>query len=156
MLRDYGGDELVKKVANEIADVTGATLKFTDFILAFDPGPPAGGRVIRVDGDNLREAVRLVYKWRSKALHGGTPFPSPMCDPPILHGGGFIYFDGAGEGAIAERPLGIAAGMGGAMWDNDETPMLLHVFEHITRGTLLRWWDGSVESKTGVKTRGKD
>jgi hypothetical protein len=128
-LRERGGDDLVAEVAKQISDVTGATLKFTDFILAFDPGPPDGTRLIPVDWTNLREAVRLVYRWRSKALHGGTPFPAPMCHAPIVQ-----------EGAISERPLGLAAGTGGAMWDNEETPMLLHVFEHITRGALLRWW----------------
>jgi hypothetical protein len=131
LLHERGGADLVEEVAKEIADVTGATLKFTEFILAFNPGPPEGKRLIPVDWSNLREAVRLVYRWRSKALHGGTPFPAPMCNAPRVQ-----------DGAISERPFGLAAGTGGAMWDNDETPMLLHVFEHITRGTLLRWWAG--------------
>lgn len=140
MLREAGGEALVEKVADEIANVTGATLKFTEFILAFDPGPPDGQRLIPVDWAKLRKAVKLVYDWRSKALHGGTPFPAPMCDAPIIQGDGPIDFDGAGSGAIAERPFGLAAGTGGAMWKNKETPMLLHVFEHITRGALLSWW----------------
>jgi hypothetical protein len=134
LLHERGGDELVEEVAKRISDVTGATLKFTEFILAFDPGPPGGKRLIPVDWSNLREAVRLVYRWRSKALHGGTPFPAPMCNAPILQ-----------DGAISERPFGLAAGTGGAMWDNEETPMLLHVFEHITRGALLRWWGARPE-----------
>ena len=66
---ERGGEELVKKVAKEIADITGATLKFTEFILAFDPGPPKGERLIPVDWTNLRRAVKLVYAWRSRALH---------------------------------------------------------------------------------------
>lgn len=128
-LRERGHDDLVADVAKQIADVTGATLKFTSFILAFDPGPPGEKRLIPVDWTKLRDAVRLIYRWRSQALHGGTPFPAPMCFPPIVD-----------AGSISERPFGLAAGTGGAMWWNEETPMLLHVFEHITRGALLRWW----------------
>jgi hypothetical protein len=141
ILRRSGGDELVAQVAAELANITGATRKFTEFILEFDPGPPPGDRLIPVDWSKLKKAVRLVYDWRSKALHGGTPFPAPMCDAPIIQGESPFSFAEAKKGAIAERPLGLAAGTGGAMWDNNETPMLLHVFEHITRGALLRWWN---------------
>ncbi len=84
---------------------------------------------------NLRGAVPRIYDWRSAALHGGTPIPAPMCYPPIAH-----------DGAISERPFGDAAGTSTAMWDNDETPMLLHVFEHIARGALLRWWKDATPS----------
>lgn len=141
ILRKSGGDQLVSEVASELANVTGATRKFTEFILAFDPGPPPGDRLIPVDWSRLKKAVQLVYDWRSKALHGGTPFPAPMCDAPIIQGKGPIGYAGANPGAIAERPFGLAAGTGGAMWNNEETPMLLHVFEHITRGVLLGWWN---------------
>lgn len=140
MLRRSGGDELVADVASELASVLGSTRKFTAFILAFDPGPPPGDRMIPVDWTRLKKAVQLVYGWRSKALHGGTPFPAPMCDAPFIQGNGPVAFAEARQGAIAERPFGLAAGTGGAMWDNEETPMLLHVFEHITRGVLLGWW----------------
>ena len=146
MLREQGGDELVRKVALEIADYTGATLKFTEFVAAFDPGPPPDRRMRRlsVDWTSLREATRLVYQWRSKALHGGTPFPFPMCAAPLIQGETWMAFTDEASGAIAERPFGLAAGVDGAMWDNEETPMLLHVFEHITRGALLRWWDSAI------------
>lgn len=140
ILRASGGDKLVAEVAIELANITGATRKFTEFILRFDPGPPPGGRLIPVDWSKLKKAVQRVYDWRSKALHGGTPFPAPMCDAPIIQGSGPIRYEGASTGAIAERPFGHAAGTSDALWDNEETPMLLHVFEHITRGALLRWW----------------
>lgn len=151
MLRAEGGDELVRKVALEIADYTGAGLKFAEFILAFDPGPPSERRLMQlsVDWTKLRDALRLVYQWRSKALHGGTPFPFPMCDAPLIHGESWMGFPQETKGAIAERPLGLAAGTGGAMWDNEETPMLLHVFEHITRGALLRWWEDAARTGGG-------
>ena len=38
-----------------------------------------------------------------------------------------------------EKPLGLAVGFGGSVWQADELPMLLHVFEYITRESLLRW-----------------
>jgi hypothetical protein len=125
MLRAEGGDKLVRKVALEIVDYTGAGLKFADFIMTFDPGPPADRRIIQlsVAWTPLHEAVRLVYQWRSRALHGGTPFPFPMCDAPLIHGEWWMGFPQEAKGAIAERPLGLAAGTGGAMWDNEETPM---------------------------------
>jgi len=155
MLRKSGGDELVAEVAAEVANITGATRKFTDFILAFDPGPPPGDRLIPVDWSKLKKAVQLVYDWRSKALHGGTPFPAPMCDAPIIQGESPIGYAGATKGAIAERPFGLAAGTGSAMWDNKETPMLLHVFEHITRGVLLGWWKRAGSSEgDGRATQG--
>ena len=142
-LREHGGDVLVEGVANELASVTGATRNFREFILKFDTGPPTGKRLIPVDWANLRKAVNVVYDWRSKALHGGTPFPAPMCDPPIIQRKGNLSLDNVHTAKIAERPMGLAAGTGGAMWDNEETPMLLHVFEHITRGALLNWWASS-------------
>jgi hypothetical protein len=142
LLHEEGGDPLVAKVAERIADITGATKTFTDFALTFDPGPPPGHRIkfLAVDWTKLREALRLVYKWRSRALHGGTPIPAPMCFPPIVNGREWAMFKDDPPGAISERPLGLGAGTGEATWSNEETPMLLHVFEHITRGALLRWW----------------
>ncbi len=141
LLRERGGDDLVEDVADQISNVIGATFKFSEFVLAFDPGPPEGERLLPVNWTKLKRAVKLVYGCRSKALHGGSPFPSPMCDAPFVNGDAPIAFGDARKGAISERPFGLAAGTGGAMWKNKETPMLLHVFEHITRGVLLRWWE---------------
>jgi hypothetical protein len=46
------------------------------------------------------------------------------------------------SGAIQEVPDGLnSAGLGG-IWLAKDAPMLLSTFEYITRGALLRWWDG--------------
>jgi hypothetical protein len=145
MLLEAGGQELVKKVAKELADVTGARLKFTEFILAFNPGPPSGQRSGRaMDWSNLRHALRWVYHWRSKALHGGTPFPAPMCEAP------WVKRDGKRIKEIWELPIGYVTYTSGATWSREEIPMLLHVFEHITRGCLLNWWKSLVPSAKGT------
>ncbi len=140
LLRKHGGDNLAEAVADEFAPVIGATRKFRAFILEFDPGPPPGRRLLSVNWPRLKKDLNSIYDWRSKALHGGTPFPAPMCRAPLIRYRGDSRFDNLHTAAVAERPLGHSAGTDGAMWDNDETPMLLHVFEHITRGVLLRWW----------------
>ena len=40
---------------------------------------------------------------------------------------------------LIEKSLGTATGAGDAVWTSDQTPMLLHVFEFITRSALLAW-----------------
>ena len=70
-----------------------------------------------------------IYDWRSRALHDGVPFPAPMCQAPKkLDDGHEEFLDG------------VAASSHGGSWVFEDLPMLLHVFEHIVRGTLLAWW----------------
>jgi hypothetical protein len=64
----------------------------------------------------------------------GTPFPQPMSDGPGL--GGLHH----------ERPSGLAAATNDAAWMREDMPMLLHVFEHITRHAILGWWDSCQET----------
>ena len=137
LLKDSGGDELANHVAEMIADFMGATSKFVDFLLTHKPDPPRGERSsdrICWEDDQLRKYLRIIYGWRSKALHGGVPFPAPMSDPPIE----------IKKGVFSERPVGLAAHTHGATWAARDMPMLLHVFEHIVRGALLQWWNAVV------------
>ena len=134
LLKEHGGDELVEQVAKMIAGFMGATRKFRDFLLAHKPEPPTGARSpdqVPWEDEYLGKSLKIIYRWRSKALHGGIPFPAPMCYPPAE----------VQKGVFSERPLGLAVHTLGATWKAKDTPMLLHVFEHIVRGALLRWWN---------------
>ncbi len=146
VLAACGGEAHVSAVAAKLAHLTGSTRKFLDFIDAFNPGPLAEPRMrqLAVDWSRLRELVAIVYKWRSQALHAGTPFPAPMCWAPLVVGRCRIDFPNEVDGAVAEVPIGFASGTGDAMWDHKDIPMQLHVFEHITRGALQLWWDSLV------------
>ncbi len=80
----------------------------------------------------MRDYLRMIYDHRSKALHKGTPFPSRMCCPEP--------FD-----QRAERPYREARSTMGGSWTKKDTPMLLHTFEYIVRGPLLKWWAEMLE-----------
>jgi len=134
LLEEAGGEELALKVANQISDYMGATKKFVDFALEFMPEPP-----IQRPSESfqhpweqrvMKESLRKIYDWRSRALHSGTPFPFPMCEPPYRDGNEF-----------AEKPMGLATMAGSAVWVIKDTPMLLHTFEYIVRHVLLKWWE---------------
>lgn len=73
-----------------------------------------------------------IYDYRSKALHDGTPFPAPMCEPP--------FYNKEWSVTYAEKPHGGAVGAMGGTWLAKDIPLLLHTFEYITRGTLIKWW----------------
>jgi hypothetical protein len=135
------GKEHLEVVAKRLSRFTAIGDRFMDFILQFNPGPLPGKRPLAVDWDNLREPLRLVYKWRSKALHEGTPFPAPMCWHPHQIPLVDTRYD---KGALPERPP--VELLPDSRWPAEEMPMLLHVFEHITRGCLLKWWESRVPS----------
>ncbi len=132
LLTPYG-DDLVQRVAKEIADYMGSTKAFTEFLINFVPAPPER----RPDYNQhswevpeLTKTFKLIYKYRSLALHGGTPFPFPMCSQVHL----------LADGVYPEKPRGLGSQAKGAVWDAKDTPMLLHLFEYIVRKSLLKWW----------------
>lgn len=134
LLMNVGGEEHLSQVAAMIADSVGATRKFLDFLLDFLPEAPVPRPRIydqhpweRVA---LRKSLGVIYDKRSRALHGGTPIPSPMCDEPISSDDGW-----------AEVMVGYGAGAHGGVWTREDAPMKLHLFEHIVRGALLKWWE---------------
>jgi hypothetical protein len=141
LLEASGDDELLRQVAEKIADYMGATKKFVDFIIEFLPEPPKDrpGEAFQHawDSKSMKESLRIIYDWRSRALHGGTPYPLPMCEPPYDLGSGYI-----------EKPVGLATEALGAYWVAKDTPMLLHTFEYIVRNTLLTWWAKSKPADT--------
>lgn len=140
ILNEGGGMQLVKKIAAKFAPYMGATKKFVDFVFAFLPAPPISRPPIFAQFDwnqpSMRKALKKIYDYRSKALHNGTPFPTPMCDPPMKH-----------DKEFAEKPPGLAHSARGGVWISDDIPMLLITFEYIAQNSLLNWWQSMLEKK---------
>ena len=126
---------LVDRVAAEFADTIRSTRKFIDFLLEHLPPPPSKRPLpwaqLSWQTSDLKKALRLVYQYRSKALHEGVPFPAPMCQP------GMSVPDSE---VPSEIPIGLASSILGSVWKAEDTPMLLHVFEYIGRHAILSWW----------------
>ena len=130
------------RVAEQIVDSLGSAKKFVDFVKEFlPPAPPLRppGYQFSWEISDITRALRLIYRYRSKALHDGTPFPAPMCDSPRR-----LAQDWQ---AWTERPTGLAASMLGSVWLAEDTPILFHTFEYIARNALLRWWQQVMDSK---------
>lgn len=133
LLVERGGEALAEKVAGMIAPYIGSTKKFLDFCMTFMPDPPTPRppeyQQHPWDEVELKQSLKVVYKWRSRALHGGIPFPRPMCEPPP-----------GTPGIHAEKPQGGMWPILGAVWVARDTPMFLRTFEYIVRNVLLGWW----------------
>lgn len=122
-LREYGGDRLVAELAPILVAKMGATRKFCEFIIQHFPDEPSvrptAGK-LPWSPDGLKPMLKIIYDHRSRALHGGTPFPAPMCLPPADMGG-----------APSEVPIGLAMSAKSGVWRAEDTPMLLHPFAHL-------------------------
>lgn len=133
LLELRGDEELVRAVSEILKDQLRATHRFHAFMERYRPDPPSDRPppAFQTDWGLLPVALRLIYSYRSKSLHAGKPFPAPMLDQPAQ----------LDEGQCpAEKPLGLAAAVGSAVWQAAEMPMLLHVFEYVTRTALLSWF----------------
>ena len=137
LLLKAGGTELLEAVATEIAPYMGATKKFIDFMKEFLPAPPQQRpwewAQHSWDEKPMRNTLKCIYSYRSRALHGGTPFPAPMCHAPMKL-----------EEAYEEKPSDLAAGTGTHTWVAKDIPIHLHTFEYMVRGALLQWWDSLI------------
>jgi hypothetical protein len=135
--------DLIDPIADILTEYTRSTKKFIDFLVEFSPEPPSERptKFLRFSFSrkDMSSAAGVIYGHRSKSLHSGTAFPLPMCTPPQL-----FSFDGKQDPAHQEVPAGMAVSSRGSTWPRDQTPMLLHIFEYLARGALLRWW-GSLE-----------
>lgn len=125
-----------RRVCEMLAPQVRATRKFIDFLVDLAPDPPQMRPPFnRLDWADTRSHARIIYGHRSKALHDGKAFPLPMLELPRIDE----------DGATQEVPLGLnTSGLGG-IWDAAEAPMLLATFEHLVRGSLLRWWNQLVD-----------
>ncbi|MCG9711776.1 hypothetical protein L1D29_02950 [Shewanella insulae] len=132
LLESTGVEGLTENVANEIVHTLGATNKFIKFVLEYLPEPPEKRPLqwgqIPWSRTFMRSALGKIYGYRSNALHGGIPFPAPMCNDGMIV-----------ENCMAEKPTGLACSTLGGVWLAEDTPMLLHMFEYIARGTLINW-----------------
>lgn len=133
-LESVGGPELVLRIASEFVSIMGSTKKFVDFVLQFRPAPPEvrPHSIYQLAWDNrhLRDVMRQIYNYRSRALHGGIPFPAPMCMPPQ----DWI------STPIPHEIIGHNIGTVGAAWSKDDLPIYLHTFVYIVQGALINWW----------------
>ncbi len=121
----------IEVVAQSLASMLNVERKLLAFTLRFAPAPPdRRPDTARVDFDDLEPALRQVYEWRSRDLHDGIPFPSPLCEPPV-----------GGDDPPFERFPALGVSGGGGYWPADVLPMYLHTFAHIVGGALLNWWD---------------
>ncbi|HEU4635273.1 MAG TPA: hypothetical protein VFS41_03790 [Edaphobacter sp.] len=136
LLADAGGGDLLAQVAEHVAPAAGSTGKFIRFLLNFAPDPPTvrppAHAQVPWSKSKRRAVFSKIYEYRSRALHRGKPFPTPMGYPPHRWE----------DGSLSERPEGLAAGVYGSVWMAEDIPMLLHTFEHIARQALLNWWHG--------------
>lgn len=145
LLEKHGGDELVHKVAESIAHTLGATKKFIDFTMQFMPDKPDQRpehefRQVKWSNSGLKKILNKVYEYRSRALHGGIPFPVPMLGSPSY---------ASQDSPASEIPLtGLALHSRGGTWIQKDTPINLHCFHYITRGALLKWWEEMAEEES--------
>ena len=137
-LVEVGGSEHLEMVAEKIADTLKSTKKFIDFAMTFAPQAPEErpeAESLRLDWSesNLKSVFRKIYEYRSRALHGGVPFPAPMFRPP--------FATQANEPGSEVPLLGRASYSSGGTWISEDVPINLHAFHYITRHTLLNWWE---------------
>ncbi|WP_283134596.1 hypothetical protein [Rhizohabitans arisaemae] len=123
--------EALQIVAKSLSRILGAESKMIDFILNYAPDPPAQRPEFgQIDWTQLEPALHVLYDHRSRDLHGGIPFPEPLCSPP--------FFDI--NGVPTEAFPGHSASSGGAIWPAHRLPMYLHTFAYIAGEALRRWW----------------
>jgi hypothetical protein len=119
-LSGLSDDSILKTVAEGVADSLGITKKFVGFVQAFRPGPPqrpTEGFQFPWDEGNWAKALKTIYRYRSKALHDGIPFPASMCSPPTRL---------PDLGVSAEIPTARAHSEKGATWiDCLHRPLLI-------------------------------
>lgn len=140
VLKKAAGDTHVSEVADMLAHLLSSTKKFLSFLIEFlppePPNRPDSHLQLKWSKGKLKEAFSKVYEARSTALHAGIPIPPLMCDPPQDF-----------EGRYPEVPTSLGASTKGGAWTVDAAPMLLHTFEYIVRGSLLRWWESLIKQQ---------
>lgn len=140
LLVDSGGEELLEKVAEEIIHTLGATNKFIKFCLKYQPDPPAerpNTGQIKWTKSDLKKILNTLYRYRSDALHGGNPFPAPMCSPP----------EKTLDGLLSEKActFGLAVHTRGGTWKAEDLPINMNTFHYFVNGVLNNWWSSLID-----------
>lgn len=139
-LRAAAGDSdsaVVDVVARHFNSILKAQWKFQEFLVRFGLEPPQlrpSAWPIDWTEAPMRDTLKTIYGYRSRALHGGRPFPSPMCDAP------YPSEDRAGNRAWSERPPFGTTSTHGAVWTSKDLPMNLYAFHHLVATALTKWW----------------
>lgn len=135
-LLERHGQAHLDEVAERLAHLFKATKKFLMFLSDHRPDPPPKrppvSSQLEWSPSNLKAKLNALYALRSSALHAGIPMPSPMALPPLRL---------KGWEAPEEVMTASASSAFGGTWEAKDVPMHLHVFEHIVREVLLKWWD---------------
>ncbi|NOI98185.1 hypothetical protein [Vibrio sp. T3Y01] len=144
ILVDKGGEELLEIVATEIVHTLGATNKFIKFSTKFMPEAPEVRPIewarVKWSKTGFREILDKLYSYRSSALHGGTPFPAPLCGPPD-------YI--SKELGIAEKgSIGLATHTLGASWKSEDLPISMDTFTYFVNGVLNNWWRSLLDKES--------
>lgn len=136
-----GGEKLLEAIAEDIAPTLGATNKFIKFCLEFLPAPPeerpAEFARVKWTKKGFKTILNKVYKYRSIALHAGTPFPAPLCRPPEQFN--------VTEGLAEKGCLSLAVHTLGASWKSDDLPISMNTFSYFVNGALNNWWNEIVQ-----------
>lgn len=136
-----GGEDLLAVIAKDFAPTLGATNKFIKFCLAFMPDPPelrpAEFAQVNWTRNGFKSILSIVYKYRSTALHAGTPFPAPLCWPPGKYN--------ATEGLAEKGCLSLAVHALGSSWKSTDLPISMNTFSYFVNGVLNNWWDKIVQ-----------
>jgi len=132
LFKDRHGEEIANSIAELWDKNGGATTRFVAFTTQHASDPPAArpNPPAQVDWQKLEAPLRVIYRHRSRDLHGGVPFPAPMLDPPWP----------AIDAVAPERFAAIAASGHGGNWPATSMPMFLHVFAFVARQALTNWW----------------
>jgi hypothetical protein len=119
--------ELIKWVAQRLADQGRSTKKFLNFLQKYRPPQPSSrptAKAAQADWKNLHKHFYHIYKHRSNDLHAGVPFPASMCAPPQ-------------RTSQSNPPYEVAPKIRG---DKSSSLILLHTFEYVVRGAIQKWW----------------
>ena len=147
ILEDANIPDLVVQVADILVDTLGATSKFINFTINFLPLEPAirPAQWLRLKWSKgqFKKILNIVYKYRSRSLHAGLPFPKPMFDPPFMEA----------DAIPSEIPMiGLAASSRGGTWIPKDAPINLHSFHYVVRKVLLEWWKSMAQNdETTIK-----
>jgi hypothetical protein len=139
--KDYG-EKCVRRVAESRVPKLAATRKFVGFLKRFLPDPPAerpSSYLQDWSAEGLDEPLKEIYLLRSDYVHSGVPFPWQLYRAPQQFGGLPVEY-------LPDEPVVAAAHRLPKPRLNKTRPVHLHVFAHLVRGAIIRWWRECVEA----------